>query len=134
MKSKPRLIDNPPISVGTGTLMPFDLASITWLDIQRIFIISDYRESVRGGHAHKRALQALQVANGKVKCRLSDVLKEQWEFTLTPQSGVLLTPNMFWLEIFFELDSTVIVLTDLPFDEKDYIRSEEEFFNIGANS
>ena len=133
MKLIPRLIDNSPIPVGTGTLLPFDLTSTSWLDIQRVFIISDYRDSVRGGHAHKRALQALQVASGKVKCRLSNILKEEWEFTLTPQSGVLLTPNMFWLELFFELDSTIIVLTDLPFDEKDYIRSQEEFLTIGKN-
>lgn len=133
MNLNPRLLDNPPISVGTGTLIPFDLTSITWLDIKRIFIISDYKSNVRGGHAHKRALQALQVANGKVKCRLSNALKEEWEFTLTPQSGILLTPNMFWLEIVFELDSTIIVLTDLPFDEEDYIRSQEEFLNIGKN-
>lgn len=134
MNSEPRILVNSPIVVGKGVLLSFDFGEIHEIDVKRVFIISDLKGSARGGHAHKESKQALQVINGNISCYITNLLGNMWEFVLTPDSGMLFIEPRNWLEITFNEASSVVVLTDTTYNEDDYIRSKDVFFQFESSS
>ena len=90
-------------------------------EIKRIFYIYGVDDSVRGGHRHRKTIQAAICLQGS--CRITNNNGRQTEeFTLdSPDKCLILEPED-WHELYnFTPDAILMVLASEYFDEKDYI-------------
>lgn len=90
-------------------------------DIKRIFYIYGVDDSKRGGHRHKKTVQAAICIKGK--CRIfNDDGRKKEEFILdSPDKCLILEPSD-WHEMFeFSEDAILMVLASEYFDPNDYI-------------
>jgi dTDP-4-dehydrorhamnose 3,5-epimerase-like enzyme len=123
------IIKLPQINSGLGNLIFAETVRHVQFDIQRAYIITDVPDgAVRGGHAHKSLWQLLICAHGSCKVSLSDGLKTVDYFLSEPTHGLLVGPAV-WRDLTFmsEHKAVLVVLASDHYDEKDYIRSYEEF-------
>lgn len=90
-------------------------------DIKRIFYIYGVDHSVRGGHRHKKTIQAAICLKGS--CRIfNDNNITQEEFLLdSPDKCLLLMPEDWHKMYDFTPDAILMVLASEFFDENDYI-------------
>lgn len=90
-------------------------------DIRRIFYIYGVDNSVRGGHRHKKTIQAAICLKGS--CRIfNDNNITQQEFLLdSPDKCLLLMPEDWHKMYDFTPDAILMVLASEFFDENDYI-------------
>ena len=90
-------------------------------DIKRIFYIYGVDESVRGGHRHKKTLQAAICLKGSCIIYNDDHTKKE-EFLLdTPDKCLILEPKDWHQMHSFTKDAILMVLASEYFDEHDYI-------------
>ena len=106
--------------VENGKEVPFD--------VKRIYYLYDVPGGAdRGGHAHKALYQLIVAASGAYTVVLDDG-KEKKAFTLNrPYQGLLVKPGIWRTLTDFSSGSICMVLASEKYDEKDYIRSYEEF-------
>ena len=95
-------------------------------NIKRVFVIHTRKFCDRGFHAHKECNQLLVCLQGRVIVTVDDGSQKK-EFVLENASEGLLIPSSLWAEQIYEASSILMVLTDQPYDEKDYIRNYQEF-------
>lgn len=98
-------------------------------NIARIFVINAIKKSIRGSHAHKECTQLLVVLNGKCKIICDDGFEKK-EIILDHACKGLLIPPTIWAEQEYQPGTTLMVLTDKPYDEQDYIRDYESFIRF----
>ena len=94
---------------------------IPW-EITRVFFITSELPESRGDHAHIRCNQAFVCTMGNVKILCRDGTNKK-SFELTTLDRVLLVPAGIWVDLIMSERASVAVLTDLPYDESDYIRT-----------
>ena len=63
----------------------------------------------------------------KIICR--DGTNEN-SFELTTMECVLLVPASIWVDVIMSEQSSITVLTDLPYDESDYINKWDEYLEF----
>jgi dTDP-4-dehydrorhamnose 3,5-epimerase-like enzyme len=90
-------------------------------EIKRIFYIYGVDDSVRGGHRHKRTVQAAVCIQGS--CRVNnDNGVEKTSFVLdSPAKCLLLTPEDWHTMDEFTPDAILMVLASEYYDKDDYI-------------
>ena len=98
-------------------------------DIKRIFYMKDTDiNAIRGKHANRNSNFVLVALSGSIKVKVIDEKNNEKTFTLDNSSYGLYVPKMIWKEMFdFSKDSILMVLSDLYYDEKEYIRNFEEY-------
>jgi dTDP-4-dehydrorhamnose 3,5-epimerase-like enzyme len=112
----------------TGKLTFFEGMEDFPFAINRSFWISGVPEGAnRGVHAHKKETQLLICLQGSVRVELEDLSKTKFSFDLSDADHALFIPPMTWSSVCFGPDVLLLVLSDQPYDEEDYIRSKEEF-------
>jgi dTDP-4-dehydrorhamnose 3,5-epimerase-like enzyme len=113
-----------------GNLAVID-KNITRFPIKRVYFIYDVKSNlIRGHHAHIATNQVLICLKGKIQINLDDGTKLKSEVLSSP-STYILVKKMFWHTMeWLEEDSILLVLADKDYNEKDYIRSYENFSNI----
>lgn len=86
-------------------------------------------DAVRGGHSHRRNREVIFCLQGACTLWLYDRNGREKRFRLEhPARGVYI-PTGWWVELGeYAEGSLTLVLASLPYSEKDYIRSPEEFF------
>jgi dTDP-4-dehydrorhamnose 3,5-epimerase-like enzyme len=90
-------------------------------EIKRIFYIYGVDDSKRGGHRHRRTIQAAVCIRGACTIYNHDGTKEE-EFRLdAPNKCLLLEPNDWHTMSAFSEDAILMVLASEYFDETDYI-------------
>jgi dTDP-4-dehydrorhamnose 3,5-epimerase-like enzyme len=89
--------------------------------IRRIFYIYGVDESVRGGHRHKKTIQAAICLQGS--CHINNNNgKETFEFLLDkPNQCLILQPEDWHTMNNFSRNAILMVLASEYFDENDYI-------------
>lgn len=97
-------------------------------DVKRIYYLYDVPGGAdRGGHAHKELYQLIVAASGAYTVELDDGTEKK-AFTLNrPYQGLLVKPGIWRTLTDFSSGSICMVLASEKYDEKDYIRSYEEF-------
>ncbi len=106
--------------VENGITVPFD--------VKRTYYLYDIPGGEeRGAHAHKELHQLMIAASGSFDVTLSDGNVKR-TFTLNrPYQGLYVVPGM-WRELNnFSSGAVCLVLASECYDEKDYIRSYDEF-------
>lgn len=108
----------------SGTHVPFP--------IQRLFTINTREACVRGFHAHKECTQLLVCLEGRCVVTIDDGTVRK-EIVLDQPSLGLLIPPSIWAEQVYEANTVLMVLTDRPYKETDYLRKYEDFLEFRKN-
>ncbi len=129
--SRYRLLTLPSIQDARGSLTPLDFEKQLGFIPKRVFTISGVNPgTIRGNHAHKECIQAIQCIQGRVQVLINNG-KQVHEEVLGTAGLILVIPALLWTTIkFLNPDSNLIVYASKPFDEEDYLRNYEEFLNF----
>ena len=116
-----------------GSLIPVDFSMIPF-EVGHAFVIEGKAEGVRGGHAHLRAKQFLICIEGDLEASILslnnsfNVLKLGIE---SKETCCLYVPEKTWLDLKFgPFGGRVLVLSDIPYSEADYVRDKGSFFEL----
>ena len=90
-------------------------------DIKRIFYIYGVDDSERGGHRHKKTIQAAICLKGSCTIFNDDNSKEENFLLDTPDKCLLLKPEDWHKMYDFTEDAILMVLASEFFDAEDYI-------------
>lgn len=90
-------------------------------DIKRIFYIYGVDHSVRGGHRHKKTIQAAICIQGSCTISNDDNVKQE-EFVLDSPDKCLILEPQDWHQMYnFSPNAILMVLASEYFDQNDYI-------------
>jgi len=100
-------------------------------EINRLYWIYDVPGGEqRGGHAYKTQQEVVVALSGSFDVVVSDGMKEN-RFTLNRSYYGLFVPRMVWRHMEnFSTNSVALIVTDMPYNEDDYIRDLNEFKQI----
>ncbi len=116
---------NSSLTVFEQNALPFRIA--------RVFIVDVQSKSSRGFHAHKECMQLLVCLKGKCNVTVDDSYIRK-EYLLNKSNQGLLIPATIWAEQQYEDNTILMVLTDKPYDENDYIRNYNQFLEFRRGS
>jgi|SRR6218665_616228 len=129
MSKLPALIQFPKIgspmegylSIGQSNLqIPFDIKRVFWT-----YFTPD--SVTRGRHTHYETEMVLIALSGIVIVKTEDIFGNKEEFVLKNPSEGLYIPPLTWHEMEYSHTAVQLVITNSEYDEKDYIRSYDEF-------
>ena len=112
--------------VENNTTIPFE--------VKRTYYLYDVPggES-RGGHAHKKLSQLIIAASGSFRVTLDDGNVKRSFMLNRPYQGLYIGPGI-WRELDdFSSGSVCLVLASHAYDEKDYIRTYNEYISYKQN-
>ena len=96
-------------------------------NIKRSFIVTSYKNIIRGKHAHKELNQFLICLNGSCEITCRDGSK-RGKFLLDSPNKALFIPNQIWTSQKYLFDNSILlVLCDNKYIESDYIRKYSLF-------
>ena len=96
-------------------------------NIKRSFIVTSYKNIIRGKHAHKELNQFLICLNGSCEITCKDGSKQK-KFLLQSPNKALFVPNQIWTsQKYLSNQSILLVLCDDKYIESDYIRKYSLF-------
>jgi hypothetical protein len=90
-------------------------------EIKRIFYIYGVDESKRGGHRHKKTIQAAICLKGSCHIYNSDGITEKNYILDQPNKCLILEPKDWHTMYNFTSDAILMVLASAFFDQNDYI-------------
>lgn len=96
-------------------LLPFE--------IKRFYCIYDVAQK-RGGHRHKKTVQALICVSGSCEIYVNDGLKKETFLLDSPSKCLLLEPEDWHTMDNFSKGSTILVFASEFYDKDDYIDEE----------
>lgn len=106
--------------VENGKEVPFD--------VKRIYYLYDVPGGAdRGGHAHKALYQLIIAASGSFTVTLDDGTNKKAFILNRPYQGLYIKSGIWRTLTDFSSGSICVVLASEKYDEKDYIRSYDEF-------
>lgn len=115
-----------------GSLYVYDTAHEFLFTIARVFVVDCHEDCTRGQHAHKACGQLLICLKGSCVIIVSDGKNKQEFFLATPNAGLFIPPTL-WAEQAYQNNTLLMVLSDQPFDEQDYIRDYEEYIRFRSS-
>lgn len=115
----PQIIDLKTFTDKRGNLTVIE--KVLPFDIKRVFYIYGVDDSVRGGHRHKKTIQATICIQGKCTV-FCDNSKEQSNYVLHQPNQCLILQTEDWHEMYnFSENCILMVFASECFDESDYI-------------
>lgn len=128
-----KLIQTTSVKDNRGSLSFVEVGKIINFPINRVYWLYDFNQD-RGAHAHKKLKQFIFCTSGSIDFILDDG-KNRQIITLNSADKGILIEKPLWREITnFQNNPSIIVLASDIYDEKDYIRSYEEFKKWKSNS
>ena len=117
----PQLINFPTYKDSRGYLTVIE--KILPFNIKRVFYIYNCSDIERGGHRHKKTIQALTCLNGSciVDCNTNNY-KNSF-FLNSPDTGLILMPEDYHTMHSFSKNAILLVLASEYFDSDDYIKN-----------
>ncbi len=97
--------------------------------IKKILSITGMKDSdKRGGHTHHKTHQILICSTGKCVVDLDDGRNSKTSIALNKSNeGLILYPYVWHVMHSFEPNTSLLILADRKYNEKDYIRNYEDF-------
>lgn len=90
-------------------------------DIKRIFYIYGVDNSTRGGHRHKKTIQAAICIQGECEIYCNNGSSEQKYHLNDPSHCLILSPEDWHTMSRFSPNAILMVLASTHFDQEDYI-------------
>tara|TARA_B110000003_G_scaffold263549_1_gene287350 strand:- start:7629 stop:8033 length:405 start_codon:yes stop_codon:yes gene_type:complete len=127
-------IDLPKIIDARGNLSFFENSNQIPFDIKRTYWIYDVPGGeLRGSHAFKKSHEFIIALSGSFDVILNDGTTEL-KYSLNRSYTGLYIPNLVWRKLEnFSTNSLALIVSDIAYEESDYIRDFEEFKNIKKN-
>ncbi len=130
------LIAVPASDTGNGSLAMFQhqgIKSIVPFPIKKVLIVSGMKPGdERGKHAHHETQEIIFPIEGGCEVEIDDGKKKQ-VVQLRGKSQALLLPARVWRTLRkFDEKTILLIIADQEYDERDYIRSYEEFLSVLA--
>ena len=111
-----------------GSLVPIDLKKFSKFNIKRFFMLYGKRGDIRGNHAHKKCTQIFIALSGKIELKISNKrTKKEIILSLKKNIGVYVEPLNWCIIKFLKKNSSILVLCNYKFSEKEYIRKFKDF-------
>jgi hypothetical protein len=100
-------------------------------EIQRVYYLFDIPAGgYRGGHAHKRLQQILIAISGSFSVSVRSKSGAAIYRLFEPGKALYIGPGVWRELVEFSSNAVCLVLASMPYDEEDYIRSEQEFDHL----
>lgn len=115
----PRIITLPTHQDGRGCLTVIE--RILPFEIKRIFYIYNCVGLERGGHRHKKTIQALVCVKGSCVVDWNNGFDSGSETLSSPETLLILMPEDFHIMKDFSEDAVLLVLASEYYDKSDYI-------------
>ena len=127
---KPKIFKTQKFSNINGTLIPIYVNRINNFKTKRIFIVKGDKGHIRGNHAHKKCTQIFVQLTGKSSISIKKI--KNYSFTLSEKhKKILIVPPLHWCTIKFKSNkSSFLVLCDVDYSTKEYIRNYKKFKNV----
>lgn len=94
--------------------------------IRRVYFIIN-GAAVRGGHAHRRTNQVFFAVSGSFVLGLDDGKYKQKILLKDPSVGVIIGAKLWHTMSKFSKDCVLLAFADRRYDEKDYVRTYDDF-------
>ncbi len=101
---------------------------IPW-NIERVFFITARNSEERGDHAHLQGFQAFICINESANLICKDGLETR-ELKIEALDQVILVPPGIWVNLKLQENATIVVVTNLTYDEKDYVNQWDHFLKL----
>ncbi len=102
------------------------------LKFNRTYILRDFKDQIRGVHAHKNLYQLFLTFNGEFTLKVYDGFESK-EIRLEDSSAFLVVPGI-WRELNdFSNKPIIVVMASELYDPNDYIHVLEEFESYKNN-
>lgn len=125
------VINLPKIENRVGNITPIHNNIEIPFTVQRIFYLYDIPGGEnRGAHAHKECHQFLVAASGSFEVELDDGNIKKTVMLNQPYKGLHIPPGIWASEVNFSSGAICLVLASHNYNEKDYIRSYNEFLKF----
>jgi dTDP-4-dehydrorhamnose 3,5-epimerase-like enzyme len=132
---KYKIITFPLADTKNGILTMFQInlpgaeaTGIVPFQIKKVLSITGMKsEDARGGHTHHKTQQILICTNGRCIVDLDDGKNKASVVLDKPNKGLLLFPYVWHVMRDFKENTSLLVIADTEYDEKDYIRKYEDF-------
>ena len=126
-----KLINLPKIKDPRGNLSFFENSNQIPFDIKRTYWIYDVPGGeYRGAHAFKESHEFIVALSGSFDVVLSDG-KQEVKYSLNRSYTGLYVPNLIWRRLDnFSTNSLALIVSNIDYNEKDYIRNFDEFKKI----
>lgn len=122
-----KFIKHPEFVDDRGLLVSLEAHKSVPFDIQRVYFLTNLKDSKRGFHAHRDLTQVLLCIKGSFTLTLDNGRIREDRTLDNPSTGVLIT-NSMWREMSnFSPDCVILVLASRHYDENDYIRNYDDF-------
>ena len=127
----PRFISIPRHRDLRGNLSVVDFQTCLPFEIKRVFYVYDIpAETQRGGHAHKSLYQFIWSVSGTIEVSTIDKDKNNKQWLLqVPWEGLLVPPMVWASEKAVSAGCVYVVAASDYYDETDYIRDIDTFYN-----
>jgi len=125
------LVHLPKIHNRAGNITALENKLNVPFEVQRVYYLYDIPggES-RGGHAHKELQQFIVAVSGAFDVLLDDGTNKKVIHLDRPYIGLHIVPGI-WRELLnFSSGAVCLVLASQKYDEKDYIRTYDNYINI----
>lgn len=124
-----RLVTLPRIDIESGSITAINSVTDVEFNIKRVYYLYDVpNRSDRGAHAHKELYQLILAASGSFEVELDDSIEKKSFILRQPDEGLLIPPGL-WRDLKqFSGGAICLVLASETYDEGDYIRSLNEFY------
>lgn len=124
-----KMVDFKRLGDERGSLVAIEGNNAVPFSINRVYYIYGTDSNVsRGFHAHKVLQQMAVCVAGKCTMHLDDGNRKEEVVMESPTQGVLIEP-MVWHEMHsFSEDCVLLVLASEHYDESDYIRDYDDFW------
>ena len=100
-------------------------------EIQRVLVTKCGASSEeRGAHTHHKSRQIFFALAGGCSVELDNGVEKKTVTLSNPEEGLLMEPYVWHVMKDFKENTVTLALFDTIYDEKDYIRSYEEFISI----
>ena len=131
MVGQVQLIELPKIFDSRGNLTFIESNAHIPFEIKRTYWIYDVPGGeIRGGHAFKKSHELIIALSGSFDVLLNNGKKES-RYTLNRSYYGLYVPNMIWKSMEnFSTNSLALVVSNISFDQKDYIRNFDDFIQM----
>lgn len=102
------------------------------IKFNRTYILRDFKDKIRGVHAHKNLYQLFLTFNGQFTLKIYDGFESN-EVTLSDSSAFLVVPGI-WRKLYnFSNKTIIVVLASELYDPNDYIHDLREFESYKNN-
>ena len=123
-----QIIELPKIKDPRGNLSFFENNNQIPFDIKRTYWIYDVPGGEeRGGHAFKKSHEFIVALSGSFDIVINEGNKEVMYSLNRSYKGIYI-PNLLWRRLEnFSTNSLALIVSSIPYNEKDYIRDFQEF-------